>query len=118
MDKDDATQYNAYGNFDLVDENDPEVKIYIYGLLTADGQSKKFREMGIDEGDVLTLKAVYAEHNGEPQAANAIYVSHEDAQGTGISNTAVEVKAVKVIRNGQVVILRDGKAVNLLGVEL
>ena len=37
---------------------------------------------------------------------------------TAISNTNSEVKAEKVIRNGQVVILRDGKAINMLGVEL
>ena len=111
----DGEEYNQYGNFDLVDENDSEVKVYIYGLLTADGKNKQFREMGIDEGDILTLKAVYAEHNGEPQAANAIYVSHEKSQGTGISNTAVEVKAQKVIRDGQIYIVKDGQMFNLVG---
>ena len=35
-----------------------------------------------------------------------------------ISNTKADVKAVKVIRNGQVVILRDNKAFNILGAEL
>jgi hypothetical protein len=37
----------------------------------------------------------------------------------GISNTAAEaVKVQKVIRNGQVVILRDGKEYNVLGAQL
>ena len=39
-------------------------------------------------------------------------------QGEGITNTNAEVKAVKVVRNGQVVILRGDKAFNILGAEL
>lgn len=37
---------------------------------------------------------------------------------TAIENTMVEGKAVKVIRDGQVMIIRDGKAFNALGVEM
>ncbi len=37
---------------------------------------------------------------------------------TAIDNTVVEGKAVKVIRDGQVMIIRDGKAFNALGVEM
>lgn len=37
---------------------------------------------------------------------------------TGINNTVVEGKTMKVIRDGQVLILRDGKAYNALGVEM
>ena len=37
---------------------------------------------------------------------------------TAIENTVVEGKAVKVIRDGQVMIIRDGKAFNALGVEM
>ena len=73
MDSEDTTQYNKFGNFYI---NDGTGSLYIYGLLTADGQTQQFRTMGIDEGDTLTLKAVYAEYNSNPQAANAIYVSH------------------------------------------
>ena len=111
----DGEEYNKYGNFDLVDEADPDVKVYIYGLLTADGQQQKFREMNIDEGDILTIKAIYTEFQGNPQAKNAIYVSHEKAQGTGISNTAVEAKATKIIRDGQIYIVKDGQLFNLVG---
>ena len=115
MDKDDATQYNVYGNFDLVDEADPEVKVYIYCLLTADGKNQKFREMDIDEGDILTIKAIYTEFQGAPQAKNAIYVSHEKAQGTAVENTAIEAKATKIIRDGQIYIVKDGQLFNLVG---
>ncbi len=40
------------------------------------------------------------------------------SEETAISNTNTEVKALKVIRDGQVLIIRDGKAINVLGVEL
>lgn len=36
----------------------------------------------------------------------------------GINNTNAAVKAVKIIRNGQVIIIREGKAFNILGTEL
>ncbi len=77
MDKNDDTKYNKYGNFDLEDSTG---SIYVYGLLTADGQAQKFQEMGIDEGDQITLKGVYSEYQGEPQIKNAVYVSHVDVQ--------------------------------------
>lgn len=71
MDKTDPTKYNAYGNFDLVDATG---SLYIYGLLTPEGEAQKFIEMGINEGDSITIKALYAEYNGNPQAKNAILV--------------------------------------------
>lgn len=40
------------------------------------------------------------------------------ALSEGISNTKADVKAVKVVRNGQVVIIRGEKTFNILGAEL
>ena len=40
------------------------------------------------------------------------------APAEAVENTEVAVKAVKVIRNGQVVIIREGKTFNILGAEL
>ena len=37
---------------------------------------------------------------------------------TAVENVAAAVKAQKVVRDGQVLIIRDGKAVNMLGVEV
>ena len=62
-----------YGNFDLVDATG---SVYVYGLLTAAGESKQFASMDIAAGDTLTVKAIYNEYNSKPQAKNAIYVSH------------------------------------------
>ncbi len=63
----------TYGNFDLTDETGT---IYIYGLLDLEGNSKNFENLGIAEGDTVTLKGSYAEHYGSAQIASAQYVSH------------------------------------------
>ena len=39
-------------------------------------------------------------------------------EAQAVENTAVEAKSVKLIRNGQVLILRDGRTYNALGVEI
>ena len=62
---------NVYGNFDLCDATDT---VYIYGLLTSAGESKKFADLNVAEKDTLTLLAIYNEYNGKPQAKNAIFV--------------------------------------------
>ena len=64
-------QNTTYGNFDLTDESG---KVYVYGLLTPEGESKKFAELNVAENDTLTVLAIYNEHNGNPQAKNAIFV--------------------------------------------
>ena len=78
--KNDDGSVNIYGNFDLEDETG---SVYVYGLLTAAGEPKKFAEMGVEENDTLTIKAVYGEHNGTPQAPNAVFVSVKKGEGSG-----------------------------------
>lgn len=85
MDKNDPTQYNVYGNFDIVDETGT---LYVYGLLTPEGQTKQFRTMGVDAGDTLTVMAIYNEYNGNPQAKNAIFVSLKEGDGSAPVETA------------------------------
>ena len=65
----------TYGNFDLTDETGT---IYIYGCLNANGESKKFAELGVKEGDLLKVQAnVYEFYNNEKhEAKNVVYVSH------------------------------------------
>ncbi len=63
---------DSNGRFDLVDETG---SIYIYNLLDADGQ-RCFESKGLAKGDTVTLKGSYAEHNGNPQIKDAVYVSH------------------------------------------
>lgn len=65
-------QSTVYGNFDLVDETG---SIYIYGLLTADGQSKQFASLDIEEGDTVTLTGTVIDYNGTTEIKNATFVS-------------------------------------------
>ena len=69
----DSVYNTQYGNFDLVDGTG---SVYIYGLLTAAGESKKcFTEEGLAIGDTLTVMAIYNENNNEPRVSNAIFIS-------------------------------------------
>ncbi len=64
----------TYGNFDLTDETGI---IYIYGCLNANGESKKFAELDVKEGDLLKVQAnVYELYNEKHEAKNVVYVSH------------------------------------------
>ena len=69
-------QNEEYGNFDLVDETG---SVYIYGLLTPEGEAKKFADLNVAEKDTLTVLAIYNEYNGNPQAKNAIFVEVKKA---------------------------------------
>lgn len=65
-----------YGNFDLVDETG---SVYVYGLTTEKQASndKSFSQIGLKEGDVLTLEGTRAAYNGTPQVGGpAYYISH------------------------------------------
>lgn len=113
-DKQDSTQYNAYGNFNLTDSTGT---IYIYGLLTADGEAKKFLELGIEEGDVITLKGSYTEHEGTPQIKNAIFVSKSSGE-MALEAVRSEEMAEKRMVNGQLVIIRNGVMYNAAGTRM
>lgn len=80
MDAEDSSLPNKYGNFDLVELGNDEVSVYIYGLLTADGQAQQFQTMGIEEGDTLKLKATYTKYNGKVEVRNAVFVEVKKAQ--------------------------------------
>ena len=113
-DKQDSTQYSVYGNFNLTDSTGT---IYIYGLLTADGEAKKFLELGIKEGDVITLKGSYTEHEGTPQIKNAIFVSKSSGE-MALEAVRSEEKAEKRMVNGQLVIIRNGVMYNAAGTRI
>ncbi|MGM9783356.1 MAG: hypothetical protein ACI3ZV_07710 [Paludibacteraceae bacterium] len=72
---------DTYGNFNLTDASGT---IYVYGCLTADGQSKQFATLGVEQGDTLTvLASVYEVYNSQDEAKDVIYVSHKKAAGEG-----------------------------------
>lgn len=113
-DKQDSTQYSAYGNFNLTDSTGT---IYIYGLLTADGEAKKFLELGIEEGDVITLKGSYTEFKGTPQIKDAIFVSKSSGE-MALEAVRSEEMAEKRVVNGQLVIIRNGVMYNAAGTRM
>ena len=67
---------DVYGNFDLVDETG---SVYVYGLTVAPvaKNDKSFAQLGLKEGDVVTLIGTRAEYNGAAQVGGpAYYISH------------------------------------------
>lgn len=82
----------TYGNFDLCDQTDENVKIYIYGVVKQDDleNNKVWASLGVNEGDILTIVGTYTTFKETPQIAKAIYISHKKGSEptTDIANTA------------------------------
>jgi len=77
MDKNDPTKQSAYGNFDLTDETGT---VYVYGLTAGPvaKNDKTFPNLGIKEGDKVTLIGTRTSYNGTAQVGGpAYYISHE-----------------------------------------
>ena len=67
-----------YGNFDLVDETG---SVYVYGLTTSKvaKNDKSFPQLGLKEGDIVTLVGTRADYKGTSQVGGpAYYISHEE----------------------------------------
>lgn len=68
----------TYGNFDLVDETGT---VYVHGLKASqDASNQSFGELGLKEGDIVTLVGTRAEFKGEAQVGGAYYISHEPGE--------------------------------------
>ena len=68
----------TYGSFDLVDETGT---VYVYGLKASqDASNQSFGELGLKEGDIVTLVGTRAEFKGEAQVGGAYYISHEPGE--------------------------------------
>ena len=104
----------TYGNLYLAEGTDT---LYIYGVLTPEGASKQFESLNVAENDTLTVLAIYNEFNGNPQVKNAIFVEVQKAAVTSIGEgiTAVDAKAVKIVRDGQLFIKKGDVLYNALG---
>ena len=69
----------SYGNFDITDATGT---VYVYGLLTPDGESQKqFAAAGLKQGDTITVYGTRTSYNGDPQMKNATYISHVAGEG-------------------------------------
>lgn len=79
---------DLYGNFDITDESGSSV--YVYGLLSGwGGEKKKFQELNIKNGDVVTLVGVRTSFGGKAQVGSAFYVSHETPEQGGDDQVTV-----------------------------
>lgn len=71
------------------------------------------------DADHAGAKTVYFRPAGnEDWSAFGGYMYIEANEGTGISNNAVEAKAIKTIMNGQLVIIKGGKVFNATGAQI
>ena len=90
----DSIVNTTYGNLYL---SDSTAQLYVYGVLTPAGESKKFAELGVAAGDTLTVLAVYTEYQGAPQAKNAVFVEVKKAPVAPVADT-VEVSLSEGLR--------------------
>lgn len=86
----------TYGNFDLTDASGT---IYVYGCLNAAGESKKFADLGVKNGDKIKVIAdEYELYDGtKDEAKNVQYVSHVSAASITIADITMEVGETKTI---------------------
>lgn len=75
----------TYGNMYIQDATG---EVYVYGTLTADGQSKQFETIGLEVGDVVTLDGPKGSYNGSPQMVNGVYKQHIRVPG-GVTPIAI-----------------------------
>ncbi|MBO5692879.1 MAG: BACON domain-containing protein [Tidjanibacter sp.] len=70
-----------YGNFDITDATGT---VYVYGLLTPNGEAQKqWAAAGLKEGDTITVQGTRTSYNGTAQMKNATYISHTAGEGGG-----------------------------------
>ena len=85
----------TYGNFDLTDASST---IYVYGCLNASGESQKFADLGVKNGDKIKVIAdQFKVYGGKDQATDVQYVSHFSAASITISDITMEVDEVAII---------------------
>ena len=104
------------------------IKITFTGLINGDGQTDGSTEyyVGAKDGylynatvDKLGLRALFTitDEAGNPTKVRARVVTREDA-ATGFENITTTDKAVKIIENGQLIIIRNGEKYNVQGQRL
>lgn len=82
-------EVSPYGNFDLTDETGT---VYVYGLTVApvDKNDQSFLELGLKEGDKVTIIGTRTSYKGTVQVGGpAYYISHE-AAGSDTPDTPAE----------------------------
>ena len=86
-------------------------------VMTANGL--QFTVTGLDSNTHYGYSLTAKDANEQPIATySGSFTTTSEGIATGIDNTAVEQKITKILRNGEVLILRDGKTYTIQGVEV
>ncbi len=64
---------SEYGNIYITDHSGT---VYVYGVLNEAGESKKWLEMGIKAGDIVTVEGVKTSYKESPQMKNVTVTKH------------------------------------------
>ena len=86
-------------------------------IMTASGL--QFTVTGLDSNTQYGYNVTAKDANEQPIATySGSFTTTSEGVATGIGNTAVEQKITKILHNGEVLILRDGKTYTIQGVEV
>ena len=89
---------DTYSNFDLTDPKTGD-KVLIYGLAKKEDVSTQkiglLKELGIEEGDEITIASTRGAYNGTPQGMKSYYISHKKSEAPMIKLGMSEVTAAK-----------------------
>jgi len=89
---------DTYSNFDLTDPKTGD-KVLIYGLAKKEDVSNQkiglLKELGIEEGDEITIASTRGAYNGTPQGMKSYYISHKKSEAPMIKLGMSEVTAAK-----------------------
>lgn len=89
---------DTYSNFDLVDPKTGD-KVLIYGLAKKEDVSNQriglLKELGIEEGDQITIASTRGAYNGTPQGMKSYYIHHKKSEAPMIKLGMSEVTAAK-----------------------
>lgn len=89
---------DTYSNFDLTDPKTGD-KVLIYGLAKKEDVSNQkiglLKELGIEEGDQITIASTRGAYNDKPQGMKSYYISHKKSEAPMIKLGMSEVTAAK-----------------------
>ncbi len=100
----------TYGNFNLVDLDNEDVYVYVYGLVDYQGTTKIWGGMDpkIEEKDTITVVGSYTLYGSTDEIVNAIYVEHKKYQGEKVSIKNTPETAYSVAKMKELVDAGEG----------
>lgn len=112
----------TYGNYYI---DDADGSVYVYGTLN-NGEEKKFAELGIEAGDIITVQGPKTSYNGNPQMKNVDVIAIEkslikveecDPEDAFIAKAGGEVAVTLTVKGESVNVVIPEAAKSWLSVE-